>query len=184
MRILIKSGAKIIQLREKYLSPREFYEDAQKSIQVARSSKVKIIINDRVDIALALNSDGVHLGQDDICPKDARKMLGEKAIIGYSTHSVEQAIAADVFPIDYIAIGPVFATSTKENSDPTVGLEGVRNVRQAIRGIPLVAIGGINISNFDEVLENGADSVALISELLSNTPSIPNTMRKMLAKRL
>ncbi len=106
---LIEGGAKIIQLREKYASPKDFYESANNALEIARRHNVKIIINDRVDIALALKADGVHLGQDDLPPEQARKILGERAIIGFSTHNIKQAIPAIKLPVNYIAIGPVFA---------------------------------------------------------------------------
>lgn len=163
---LISGGALIIQLREKYASPRKFYDDAKTAIEIARQNSVKIIINDRADIALALKADGVHLGQDDLPPAKAREILGEKAIIGFSTHSIEQAIEAAQLPIDYVAAGPVFATATKENPDEIVGIEGVRRVREAIGDFPLVAIGGITARNFREVFQAGADSVAVIKSIL------------------
>jgi thiamine-phosphate pyrophosphorylase len=163
---LIKGGAVLIQLREKYASPNDFYADAEEAINIARSKNVKIIINDRVDIALALKADGVHLGQDDLPPEQAREILGEKAIIGFSTHTVAQAIEALKLPIDYLAIGPVFQTKTKENPDEIVGIEQLKAARKAIGDFPLAAIGGITFANFLEVLEAGADSVALIGDLL------------------
>ena len=113
---LIDGGAKFIQLREKYLAPKDFYADAENALKIARENNVKIIINDRVDFALALKADGVHLGQDDLPPDKARKILGENAIIGFSTHNIKQAIEALKFPVDYIAIGPVFATDDKRKS--------------------------------------------------------------------
>ena len=109
----------------------------------AHEYRAQIIINDRVDIALALHADGVHLGQDDLWPDEARKILGPDAIIGFSTHSVEQASDALKLPVDYIAIGPIFGTSTKENPDPIVGPDGLHAVRKAIGEMPLVAIGGL-----------------------------------------
>ena len=133
----IEGGAELIQLREKFASPKDFYEDAREAIEIARAENVKIIINDRVDIALALKADGVHLGQTDLPPEFARRILGEKAIIGFSTHNLEQALEALKFPIDYLAIGPVFATKTKENPDKTVGIEGLKKVREAIVDFPL-----------------------------------------------
>lgn len=163
---LINGGATLIQLREKHAAPKDFYEDARAAIEIARRANVKIIINDRVDIALALKADGVHLGQDDLPPAEARRILGEKAIIGFSTHSIEQAIQAAQMPVDYIAIGPVFATQTKENPDETVGTEGVRAVRAAIGDFPLVAIGGITAENSRQVFEAGADSLAVIKAIL------------------
>lgn len=174
---LISGGAGFIQLREKYASPKEFYDDAKAAIEIARKCSVKIIINDRVDIALALKADGVHLGQDDLPPAKAREILGEKAIIGFSTHSVRQAIEAAKLPIDYVAIGPVFATATKENPEKTVGIEGVRRVRAAINDFPLVAIGGITAKNFREVFENGADSLAVIKSILSPPDKIAENLR-------
>jgi len=178
---LIEGGAKIIQLREKYASPKDFYEFAKEALKIARQHKVKIIINDRVDIALALKADGVHLGQDDLPPEHARKILGEKAIIGFSTHNLEQAVRGARLPIDYLAIGPVFATRTKENPENVVGIEGVKNVREAVGDFPLVAIGGITLENFREVLQSGADSVAVVSNLLLDADKIIEKMKQFLS---
>lgn len=172
---MIAGGATLIQLREKEGSVRDFYVDAESAIRIARARGVKLIINDRVDLALALNADGVHLGQDDLPPEAARAMLGEGAIIGYSTHNLEQAVAAATMPIDYLAIGPIYPTSSKENPEPFVGLDGLRQVRQAIGDMPLVAIGGITRSRARDVLAAGADSVACISELLAS----PNVIEEM-----
>ena len=174
---LIRGGAKFIQLREKHALPKDFYDDAKIALEIARKHSVKIIINDRVDIALALKADGVHLGQDDLPPEKARKIFGRKAIIGYSTHSIEQAIEAVKLPIDYVAIGPVFATTTKENPDEMVGIEGVRKVRETIGNFPLVAIGGITSENSLEVFQNGADSVALIKSILFPPEEISEKFR-------
>ena len=143
-------------------------------------TNVKIIINDRVDIALALKADGVHLGQDDLPPENAREILGGNAIIGFSTHNLKQAVEALEFSVDYIAIGPVFTTSTKENPDEIVGLEGVKRVRKAIGDFPLVAIGGINFENFQSVLESGADSAAIVSGIVSDAEKISENYRKFL----
>lgn len=160
-------GARFIQLREKHLSPRDFYEAAEAALDVARERGVRLIINDRADIALALGADGVHLGQDDLDPAVARRLLGERFIIGYSTHTVAQAIEAARLPLDYIALGPIFPTRTKENPDPTVGLEALRRVRDAIDpSVALVAIGGITRDTAHAVLAAGANSVALVSALL------------------
>ena len=169
---LIAGGASFIQLREKHLAPKDFYAEAEKALAIARGQNVKILINDRVDLALTLKADGVHLGQDDLPPAEARKILGETAIIGFSTHTVEQAIAAIKFSIDYIAIGPIFETATKENPDAIVGLEGLRLVRKAIGDFPLVAIGGVTRENARFCLEAGADSVAVISCLLNEPEKI------------
>jgi len=178
---LIEGGAEIIQLREKYASPKDFYEFAKEALKLARQHKVKIIINDRVDIALALKADGVHLGQDDLPPEHARKILGKKAIIGFSTHNLEQAVRAARLPIDYLAIGPVFVTRTKENPESVVGIEDVKKVREAVGDFPLVAIGGITFENFREVLQMGADSVAVVSNLMSEADKITEKTKKFLS---
>ena len=176
---LAAGGATLIQLREKHALPAEFFDAAEKAMNVARKLGVKIIINDRVDIALALQADGVHLGQDDLSPREARTLLSESAIIGYSTHSVEQAIEAIKLPIDYIAIGPAFETTTKLNPDAVVGMDGLRRVRNAIGKFPLVAIGGINLANLRSVFDAGADSAAIIGALLSDTDEIGRRMRDL-----
>jgi thiamine-phosphate pyrophosphorylase len=178
---LCAGGAKLVQLREKHLSPREFYVEAEAALRVARACGSRLMINDRVDIALALRADGVHLGQDDLSPLAARGLLGQDAIIGFSTHNLEQARAASQMPVDYIAIGPIFATSSKEKPDPVVGLEGLARVREAIGKLPLVAIGGINDLNARDVLKAGADSVAVIGTLLSKPSEIEERTRKMLS---
>lgn len=170
-------GATFVQLRDKTNSPREFYEAAVLAVDAARELGVRILINDRVDIALACLADGVHLGQDDLSPMAARKLLGDKAIIGFSTHSVEQAQNAAKLPVDYIAIGPIFPTSTKQNADPAVGLDGLNAVRNAIDSIPLVAIGGITPENIADVLKH-ADSAALISSLYNDNTEITQTIRR------
>ena len=179
---LSEGGASFVQLREKQLSPREFYAQAEEAVRVARERGVRVIINDRADIAVAVGADGVHLGQDDLCPVAARRLLGERAIVGYSTHNLEQARAAARLPVDYIALGPVFRTVSKENPDPTTGLETLRRVRAEIGGLPLVAIGGIDRQNARAALDAGADSLALISALLAGEPSeIARRTREFLA---
>lgn len=180
---LIEGGATLIQLREKFAAPREFYESAKQAVEIARHSHVKIIINDRADIALAVKADGVHLGQDDLPPEQARKILGENAIIGFSTHNLEQAISAVRLPIDYLAIGPVFTTLTKENPDKVTGTETVRRVRAAVGDFPLVAIGGITVKNLSSVLNAGADSAAIISELFLDKKKIAERLRNLLESR-
>lgn len=179
---LIKGGATFIQLREKHLSPREFYQSAKEVLDYTRGSEIKIIINDRVDIACALRADGVHLGQDDLPPEAARRILGEEAIIGFSTHNIDQAIAASKLPLDYIAIGPVYQTKSKENPDPVVGIEGLKTVRRAIGDFPLVAIGGINSESAQTVRQSGADSIALISCLLTPADRIAENTKFILDK--
>lgn len=164
---LSEAGSTLVQLREKTLTSLEFYREAAAALVVARERGVRIIINDRVDIAAALQADGVHLGQDDLPPAAARRLLGPQAIIGFSTHSLEQALFAATMPVDYIAIGPIFETSTKETPDPPIGLQGLSLVRQVLGKIPLVAIGGITARNRQEVLDAGADAVAVIRDIWS-----------------
>lgn len=180
---LTAGGATLVQLREKHLSPREFYAAAAAALQVAHSRGARLIINDRVDIALALQADGVHLGQDDLFPAVARKLLGKAAVIGFSTHNLEQAQAAVNMPVDYIAIGPIFSTQTKAAPDPVVGLDGLRQVRQVVGHIPLVAVGGITAENAAEVISAGAAAVAVISALLADGSRIQSRTNE-LQKRL
>jgi thiamine-phosphate pyrophosphorylase len=133
---------------------------------------VRILINDRVDIAIASGADGVHLGQTDMGVMEARRLMGADKIIGVSTHNEDELRAALETDADYIAIGPVFGTTTKDNPDPTLGIEEFRRLRQMVSGRPVVAIGGINSTNFRDVLSAGADSVAVIGALYSRDESI------------
>jgi thiamine-phosphate pyrophosphorylase len=180
---LSAGGATLVQLREKNLSPAEFYLEARAAIEIARQNDLRIIINDRVDIAAALDADGVHLGQGDLPPQAARDLLGKAAIIGFSTHNVEQAREALHLPINYLAIGPVFETRTKKDTEPVVGLDAIRELRGIAGDLALVAIGGITAENAREVLDAGADSVAVISGLLAAPNAIPETTRDLI-KRL
>lgn len=182
---LCEGGARLVQLREKHLSPREFYAEVLEAVRVARACGAKVVVNDRVDVALAAGADGVHVGQDDVPPEAVRALLGAGKIVGFSTHSVGQAAEAARLPVDYVAIGPVFDTSSKENPDPVVGLEGVRRVRAAVgNAVKLVAIGGITAETAPSVLEAGADSVALIGALLntSDPAEITRRARALLAR--
>jgi thiamine-phosphate pyrophosphorylase len=175
---LCEGGARLVQLREKALPPREFYAEVSEALKVARSFGAKLIINDRVDVALATGADGVHVGQDDMPPQTARVVVGRSRVVGCSTHGVEQASAAARLPVDYIAIGPVFSTKSKENPDPVVGVEGVRRVREAVGpAVKLVAIGGVTLETATSVLEAGADSVAVIGALL-DTPDPAEITRR------
>ena len=176
---LIDGGAKLIQLREKRLSPKQFYREAVEAIEIARIAGAKIIINDRVDIALVTKADGVHLGQDDLPPEQARNVLGPEAIIGFSTHNVGQAVQAANKPVDYIAAGPVFATLTKDKPDPTIGLAELRVISEAFRDLPLVAIGGITAENAQSTLDAGADSVAVVSYLITDPEQISLRMKEL-----
>jgi thiamine-phosphate pyrophosphorylase len=175
--LFAEAGATLVQLREKRASAAEFYEAAKAALAVAAERGVQLIVNDRVDIALAIAASGVHLGQDDLPPEAARRLLGDEAVLGYSTHSVSQALEAAALPIDYLAIGPIFSTRTKENPDPVVGLEGLRTVRDAIGRLPLVAIGGITPAHAVDVIRAGADSVAMISGLWDEGSIVSSAFR-------
>jgi thiamine-phosphate pyrophosphorylase len=178
---LIEGGATLIQLRDKQAAPREFYRDALAAQKVARDHHARLIINDRVDIALALKADGVHLGQTDMPAAAVRRLLGNDAIVGFSTHNIEQARLAFALPVDYLAFGPIFQTSTKQNPDPVTGLKGLRELGTIKGSLPLVAIGGITFANAIEALKAGADAVAMIAELVADPAKIAENMSKMLA---
>ena len=159
-----RGGAGWVQVRDKHAGARALYEIVVAALAVARPLGVKLIVNDRVDVALAADADGAHVGQEDVPADAAREILGPGRIVGVSTHSTEQARAASRLDVDYVAIGPVFATSTKENPDPVVGLAGVAAAR-AVVARPLVAIGGITLERAPSVIAAGADSVAVVSDL-------------------
>lgn len=175
VRRLIEGGARLIQIRDKEAQSRDFLNAAVEAVEFARTHGVSIVINDRVDVALAAKAAGVHLGQDDVPPEKARALLGEDAIIGFSTHTPEQAIIARELPIDYVAFGPIFATSTKRDAEEVVGLDPIRIVREVIGGIPLVAIGGIGEHDIATVIAAGADSVAMISGVIRDPTIIART---------
>ncbi len=178
---LIEGGATLIQLRDKQTAPREFYREAAAALQIARDHHARLIINDRVDIAFALKADGVHLGQTDLPAAAARRLLGTEAIIGFSTHTLEQARVATALPVDYLAFGPIFPTSTKENPDPVAGLVALAEVAVIKGPLPLAAIGGITSGNALDALKAGADCVAMIAELIANPAKIAENVSKMLA---
>jgi thiamine-phosphate pyrophosphorylase len=180
VKLLLAGGASFIQLREKKTATREFFDDAKRAMRLAHEAGATIIINDRVDVALALGARGVHLGQTDMPVVAARKLLGQRAIIGYSTHNLDQVKAALHLPIDYLALGPIFATNSKLNPDPVVGLEQLRIAKSIVGQLPLVAIGGIDETSLPEVLSAGADSVAMISQILSAPNCIAQNLKKLL----
>jgi len=157
-------GARLIQLRNKKAGAREFLDQVERVLALAPHD-VRIIVNDRVDVARIAGARGVHLGQTDVPPAAAREILGFDCIIGFSTHNLSQALEADKFPIDYIAVGPIFPTSTKQNPDPVVGLHGLAAIAKAVHK-PIVAVGGITLENAAEVLKAGAHSIAVIRDLL------------------
>ena len=178
----IDGGATLIQIREKSAPSGDFFRDVSEAIKIAHEAGVVILVNDRVDIALMSGADGVHLGQDDIPISAARRILGEKSIIGVSTHNGKQVLNAlsEGFA-DYIAFGPIFATSTKIDHEPLVSLEKLAKMRNIIGDrCPLVGIGGINVSNLVSVIEAGADSAAMISEFYNAGTAISSQFRALL----
>jgi thiamine-phosphate pyrophosphorylase len=167
---LTAAGVTLIQYRNKSGNAREMLEQARELRRQSRAGAPapqlpRLIMNDRADLCLIARFDGVHVGQDDLSPEAVRKIIGPERWLGVSTHNPEQVREADRTSADYLAIGPVFSTSSKEKPDPVVGLAGVRRARQLTRK-PLVAIGGITRANAASVIEAGADSVAVISDLL------------------
>ncbi|HWB83621.1 MAG TPA: thiamine phosphate synthase [Bryobacteraceae bacterium] len=174
-RAFVEGGAGILQIRHKGHWGRELYEAANEVARFCREEGVPLIINDRADFAALLDA-GLHLGQDDPSPRDARKILGSDAVIGFSSHNPAQLCAAGGEPVDYVALGPVFSTASKRNPDPTIGLEEVRRCR-ALLEKPLVAIGGITRENARSVFAAGADSVAVIADLLPE-PATPKLLRE------
>jgi thiamine-phosphate pyrophosphorylase len=166
-RELRAAGIRFLQYRDKDAADELLLERAAILRAIFPVSDSCLILNDRVPLVLSAGYDGVHVGQEDLSPASARGMLGSEMIVGVSTHGEGQLLDATVSPVDYVAIGPVFATSSKQVPDPVVGLDGVRAAR-AITDKPLVAIGGITRANCGAVIEAGADSVAVISDLIQN----------------
>ncbi|MEN6521983.1 MAG: thiamine phosphate synthase [Armatimonadota bacterium] len=158
----IAGGAPVVQLRETNLADRDLLEVARRIRTLTLDAGITFIINNRLDIAIACNADGLHIGQDDFPASAARKILGPSAIIGVSTSNVEEALKAETDGADYVGVGPVFSTMTKLDAGEAVGLETVTRIKQAVR-LPVVAIGGISISNIRSVALAGADSAAVIS---------------------
>jgi thiamine-phosphate pyrophosphorylase len=161
---LAAAGVTLLQYRNKCGNAQRMLDEARE-LRGRLGANVKLIMNDRADLCLAAQYDGLHLGQDDLSPESARHIIGPARWLGVSTHNPEQLAKADKTSADYLAIGPVFATASKANPDPVVGLEGVRRARELTRK-PLVAIGGITRANARSVIEAGADAVAVISDLL------------------
>ena len=169
VRAFLAGGARFLQLRAKHLSGSEFLDLASAVVVLAHSAQAQLIVNDRADIARLAGADGVHVGQEDLAPASVRAIVGDAAIVGLSTHTIEQVEQAVRAPVTYIAVGPVFGTATKDTGHAPVGLEMVREAarRTSVCGLPLVAIGGITLANAASVLEAGAASVAVIGDLLS-----------------
>ncbi len=165
LRELLNGGAKVVQLRAKKMSARSFLELAHRARELTRTHSCRLIINDRVDVALACDADGVHLGQEDLPLRAARPLLAEK-IIGISTHDREQAEQAQDGGADYIGFGPIYGTTTKQTGYAVRGVAMLREIRNVVH-IPIVAIGGINEGNVSEIWTAGADAVAIISDILA-----------------
>ena len=178
LRELLAGDARVLQLRAKALPARDFLQLARETRTLTQAHGCCLIINDRVDIALACDADGVHLGQDDMPLHAARKLMGEK-LIGISTHDVEQVQEAERNGADYIGFGPMFGTTTKATGYAARGLDMLRQVRAAVR-IPTVAIGGITDHNVKEVWQAGADSAAIISDILG-AEDVAEKVQKILA---
>lgn len=163
----LEGGARIIQLRAKRLPSARFLEHAERLVRAAEPHRAAVIVNDRADVALLAGAAGVHVGQDDLAPAAARRLLGAAATVGYSTHTVLQIEAAVQEPVTYIAVGPIFGTATKATGYEAVGLELVAEAARRARGLPVVAIGGITLENAAQVIAAGASGVAVISDLLA-----------------
>jgi thiamine-phosphate pyrophosphorylase len=164
-RILAGAGVELIQVRDKKASTRKIYDASKRLAETLAPAGVRIIVNDRPDIAAMICAGGVHVGQDDLPVEAARKICGSARWVGVSTHNMEQLRAATRTSADYIAVGPIFPTATKEKPDPVVGLEFLRAARQLTKK-PLVAIGGITIESAEAVFGAGADSVAVVRDLV------------------
>jgi len=173
----LDGGAGILQIRHKGHWSRAFFESAQTVARLCREAGATLVVNDRADFALLLGA-GLHVGQDDLTPRDARRLMGPDAEIGYSSHSLAQLCAAGGEPVDYVALGPVFATASKLNPDPVTGVEEVRRCRSLLEK-PLVAIGGITQENALDVWRAGADSVAIIADLLPDQATAHSLRERM-----
>jgi len=173
----ILGGLKCLQYREKNLHPSISYETATALRRLTQDAGVTFIVNDDVSLALAVKADGVHLGQEDLPIREARKILGDQSLIGISTHSVQEALTAEKEGADYIGLGPIYPTTTKQTRPP-LGCRVIREVAEKVR-IPIFAIGGINLKNLKEVLEAGSTGVAVISAILTS-PDIAQATRTFL----
>lgn len=177
---LVRGGARVAQIRDKQTPVRDLLQDLLRCVEFAEKHSVSLIVDDRCDLALSSGASGVHLGQGDLPPEAARTLLGVKSVIGYSTHSIKQVRLSLNLPVDYIGFGPVYATSTRQNPSPVVGLTALRRAcRETTR--PVVAIGGIGLEQIPEVLEAGAASAAIIFALMT-APNLARRMEELLAK--
>nr|WP_274703636.1 thiamine phosphate synthase [Chloroflexus aurantiacus] len=161
----IVGGATVVQYREKHASTRQMIEEALELRDLTRRAGVPLIVNDRVDVALAVDADGVHVGQDDMPVALARRLIGNK-LLGVSAHNLSEALQAVRDGADYLGVGPIFATTTKPDAAAPIGLDGLRAIRQHV-SIPIVAIGGINQANAADVMRAGADGIAVVSAVVA-----------------
>ena len=173
----ILGGIKFLQYREKNLPASVSYKTAKELRRLTKDAGVTFIVNDDVSMALAVEADGVHLGQEDLPLREARKVLGDRSLIGISNHSVQEALDAEKGGADYIGLGPIYSTATKKTRPP-IGCDIIREVSSKVR-IPIFAIGGINLENLKEVLQAGATGVAVVSAILTS-PDIEKTTRNFL----
>ena len=169
LRALAAAGVRLAQLRGKGMRAGALCSWVAAGLRGAAGTPLRVVVNDRAEVALLTGAAGVHLGQDDLSPRRARAFLGDHAVIGLSTHTRAQAVAAAGEPVDYLAVGPVFETATKDDSAPVVGVPGVRRARECYDG-PLAAIGGISGPRVREALAAGADAVAVIGALRGGSP--------------
>ena len=179
---LLEGGAEILQYRHKGFWSRGRFQEAREIALLCRAAAVPFVVNDRADYTAVLNHQGIpawlHVGQDDMSPRDARDVIGPVARLGFSTHNQDQISATAEEPVDYVAFGPVFGTTTKEHPDPATGVAALLSIRRITR-LPLVAIGGITLENAAECRAAGADSVAVISALIPRPFSVSAVTEKM-----
>jgi thiamine-phosphate pyrophosphorylase len=173
---ILDAGAGILQFRHKGHWTREVFAEAEAVAKLCRDASAQFVVNDRADLARMMNA-ALHLGQDDLPPSAARRVMGSESLIGFSTHNEEQLCAAREEPVNYLALGPIFGTSSKENPDPVVGIDELRRLR-GFTVLSLVAIGGITRANALDVLAAGADSVAIIGDLIPQDGSIHSRVRE------
>lgn len=174
----VSAGVKVVQYRNKCGSTKEMYDEAVKLKEICRKKNVIFLINDRIDIAIASDSDGVHIGQDDMPYSVARKILGKSKIIGVTVHNIKEAKVAEKLDVDYLGVSPVFSTGTKSDAGKPCGISLLKKIKSGINGtIPVVAIGGINLSNAGEVISAGADGLCAISATVTK-----NNVKKEIKK--
>lgn len=179
-RVLLDSGIHLMQWRCKTAIGRRELDELDRLAELCARASAMLIVNDRADVAAMVEAPGVHVGQQDLAPEAVRRLMGPAAFIGFSTHNHQQFIQATGEPVDYIALGPIFGTTTKENPDPEVGVEMLARCASETH-LPLVAIGGITRANAQQVLEAGAASLAVIGDLFPD-PCTPDALRQRLAE--